>query len=89
MNRRSFFRRTLAACAGVALFPFIPKPIPGQPVPPFIKVFGKAVINPEWKTATYEFAIIGYPKDPWPFRFRDEQSAMAWMNNQVELYKRS
>lgn len=94
MNRRTFFRRLcVTACLSLAA-PFLSfkrnkKPKPSGPIPPFKLIKNTAVINPEWQTAPYEFSFYTAAdyviSDPWPHRFRDEESARAWIAEQIKL----
>lgn len=47
-------------------------------------------INPEWENAPYEFSYftnkgIYLGPDPWPFRFRNIESAEAFLDRQIEV----
>jgi hypothetical protein len=94
MNRRSFFRGAFLAAAGVILSPVIPKRKPRGPVPPYKLLPGnRAVINPEWKDAPYEFAVLNtYGTqiiDPWPLRFRCEEDARYWLEQRLKIVRAS
>lgn len=60
MNRRGFFSRfaVLAAAASLSPTVFIPK---FEPVRWKVKRYTKAVINPDWVTARYQFYYVDMP----------------------------
>jgi hypothetical protein len=88
MNRRTFFRRALAALAGVFTFPLLP--VSKEFVPRFIPQYvydppSRTIrTNPAWVNAPYEISFIMprgvcFGSPPPPVRFPDIQSAQHYM----------
>jgi hypothetical protein len=96
MNRRSFFKSLSLFAAGLAVAPLaVPKAANG-PIPPlkYFKSVRQVAINPEWRDASHEIGFFVLPgmeiiQDPYPFRFRSEADAQAFMSHLTQPLKES
>ena len=97
MNRRAFLQRFAQVSALLAAAPLslAQKKKISPPIPPFA-FHGKHIWkNPEWESAPYEigFVVCGphnrVVSDPWPWRFRNPESAQHFMQAMKKVYKSS